>query len=247
MRKAILIYGASSDLSKGLDVALLSRGYDVGLSANSRVGELEGRAKALQVEFPKARIAVLQLDATDPAASDRSAAYFQAQFDQVAGFINYVGKFHFGPLSVLSDEDWNSCLDLNLNFNMRLIRAWLPIFSKQRFGRMALVSSLAARGARNLGAYGVSKSALAALARVTALEYASRGITCNVIEPGIFNTPSVRHWMDEQALKDWADRSPSKRLGEVEELTELATFLLTSQGAYLNGSVIPIAGGAGQV
>ena len=143
------------------------------------------------------------------------------------------------------EPDWHKDLDTNLSGAFYLAQAAFPALAASGDGRIVMISSVAAEiGLPGQAAYGASKAGLVGLARTLAAEWASRGVRCNVVMPGMIATPKVLA-MPEQ-LQDSLKRTiPLGRFGATEELAGVVCFLLSPAAAYLNGAVIRVDGGFG--
>jgi NAD(P)-dependent dehydrogenase (short-subunit alcohol dehydrogenase family) len=112
-------------------------------------------------------------------------------------------------------------------------------------GSAILVSSIAAlRASAGLGAYGISKAAVAALARQLAAEWGPQGVRVNALAPGLIRTEFSRAlWEDPERLRRAEERTPLRRLGEPADIAGVALFLAAPASAYLTGQAIVVDGG----
>jgi len=145
----------------------------------------------------------------------------------------------------MSDEEWQSVIETNLNGAFYVCRQFLPTFLANRFGRIILISSLGATGVSGQANYCASKAGLLGLSVTLAKEYGKKGITSNVISPGFFETDMTREGMSAQNREFWLKYCPLGRLGELPEIAELVTFLASPGGNYINGQEIRVNGGLG--
>jgi NAD(P)-dependent dehydrogenase (short-subunit alcohol dehydrogenase family) len=143
----------------------------------------------------------------------------------------------------MSDDDWHVVLDTNLSGAFYVCRVFLPTFLSNRFGRFILISSLGASGVSGQGNYAASKAGLLGLSGTLAKEYGKKGITSNVISPGLFETDMTRTEWSKENSKFWIEYCPVGRLGELSEIADLVTFLATPGAAFINGQVIHVNGG----
>lgn len=141
--------------------------------------------------------------------------------------------------------------DVNVGGAVRLAQAFAPAMIARRRGAFLFVSSINARFATpTLSAYATSKGALDALTRTLALELAPHGIRVNGVAPASVDTPLLRDSFEREPDADAARaanvrRHPLGRLGQPEEIAELAAFLLSDAAGWMTGAVVPIDGGAG--
>jgi 3-oxoacyl-[acyl-carrier protein] reductase len=126
-----------------------------------------------------------------------------------------------------------------------LIRAAIPAMMQSHFGRIVLVSSMAAQvGMPNVPGYCAVKSALDGLARSIAIDFSRFGITANIVSPGVIDTESNRNPEGEPVRKKLLDAIVPRRFGHVDEVAETVAFLCSRASSYVNGATLPVTGGA---
>ena len=143
------------------------------------------------------------------------------------------------------EEEWRGDLDINLSGAFNVLQAAFPALERSGDGRAVLISSVAAEmGLPGQAAYGASKAGLVGLARTLAAEWASRGIRCNVVMPGMIATPKVQAMPDnlQQSLEQ---AIPLGRFGDPQELAGTVAFLLSPAAAYITGATLRVDGGFG--
>ncbi|MCO1600146.1 3-oxoacyl-ACP reductase FabG [Desulfosporosinus nitroreducens] len=152
--------------------------------------------------------------------------------------INRDGLLHKGNLS-----NWEAVMAVNLTGPFICTKAVLPSMRLQGYGRIVNLSSLTARmGIFGTGYYATSKSGLIGLTKVTAVENATKGITCNALAPGYINTDMMNKYPEDQ-LKALIAKIPVGRFAEPEEVANAALFLASDSSAYITGAVLDINGG----
>lgn len=143
------------------------------------------------------------------------------------------------------EHAWRRDLDVNLSGAFHVTRAAFPALADSGDGRAVLVSSVAAEiGLPGQAAYGASKAGIIGLARTLAAEWASRGVRCNVVMPGMIATPKVLA-MPEDLQDALTGSIPLGRFGATEELAGAVAFLLSPAAAYITGAVLRVDGGFG--
>jgi NAD(P)-dependent dehydrogenase (short-subunit alcohol dehydrogenase family) len=151
---------------------------------------------------------------------------------------------HIAPVARMQAERWEQELAVNLGGAFHLVRAVLPGMAERGWGRIVVISSIAARGGLRLQAgYAASKSGLIGLAQTVALEHARDGITCNAILPGLIESENVAR-MPAEIREAMVARTPAGRLGSMDEVAHLVAFLASDDAGYINGAEIRIDGGA---
>jgi 3-oxoacyl-[acyl-carrier protein] reductase len=140
-------------------------------------------------------------------------------------------------------EDWDLVLATNLTATFVLAQAAMRPMLKQRGGRIVAISSVVGQmGNAGQTNYAASKAGLIGFAKALAREVASRGITVNVIAPGMIETDMTRE-LHEKGQESWAALIPLGRLGRVDEVAAAACFLASDEAAYITGHVLSVNGG----
>jgi 3-oxoacyl-[acyl-carrier protein] reductase len=140
-------------------------------------------------------------------------------------------------------EDWDAVIATNLTAAFALTQAALKPMIRQRGGRVICISSVVGqRGNAGQANYAASKAGLIGFAKAVALEVASRGITVNVVAPGMIETDMTRA-MTENAREEWASRIPLRRLGTPDDIAAAVCFLASDEASYITGHVLAVNGG----
>jgi 3-oxoacyl-[acyl-carrier protein] reductase len=140
----------------------------------------------------------------------------------------------------MSGQQWRSVVDVSLHGFFNVTRPLLLPMIGTRWGRIISISSAAAlRGNRGQANYAAAKAGLHGASRSLALELAPRGVTVNVIAPGVIASPMSAHAFTDAAI---AALVPMKRAGQPDEVAALAAFLASDEAGYISGQVIAIDG-----
>ena len=167
-----------------------------------------------------------------------------ARFGRVDILVNNAGINRDGLLHKGNLANWEAVMAVNLTGPFICTKAVLPSMRAQGYGRIVNLSSLTARiGIFGTGYYATSKSGLIGLTKVTAVENATKGITCNALAPGYINTDMMNKYPAEQ-LKALITSIPVGRFAEPEEVADAALFLASDASAYITGAVLDINGGS---
>ncbi|MDX2159672.1 MAG: glucose 1-dehydrogenase [Hyphomicrobiaceae bacterium] len=152
---------------------------------------------------------------------------------------------YFGPLSGISDEQWDKIMESNIRSNLWLANLAAPGMAERGGGTITIVSSIGGlKGSAKLGAYAVSKAADFGLARSLAVELGPQNIRVNAIAPGLVKTDFARAlWEDKANLEKRLVNSPLKRIGEPDDIGGIAAFLASSAASFITGQVIVADGG----
>jgi len=151
----------------------------------------------------------------------------------------------YGPLAELDEGAFDKVMATNVKGMHLLCRRALPLMAARGGGSAILVSSIAAlRASKGLGAYGISKAAVAALARQLAAEWGPRNVRVNALVPGLIKTEFSRQlWADPERLARAEERTPLRRLGSPEDIAGVAQFLASPASAFVTGQLIVADGG----
>jgi len=232
-----LVTGASGDIGRAIARALHAQGAKVALSGtraealNQLAGELGERA------------VVVAANLSDPADTERLAKDAEAALGQIDILVNNAGITKDGLLLRMKDEDWQAVLEVNLNAGMRLSRAALRGMMKRRWGRIIGISSVVgATGNPGQANYAAAKAGMIGFSKALAQEVASRGITVNLIAPGMIKTPMTDVLNEEQKTR-MLERIPLGRLGSAEEIAAAAVYLASQEAAYVTGTTLHVNGG----
>ena len=150
-----------------------------------------------------------------------------------------------GPLLDASDADWQLVMDINLRTAVRLCAGLLPGMAERGGGSVVLMASIAGlRGNRSIGLYGLSKAALAQLARNLAVEWGPQGVRVNAVAPGLIRTPLAAGLLADAAfMARRLQATPLRRVGEPEEVAGVVALLASRAGGFITGHTLVVDGG----
>ncbi len=165
------------------------------------------------------------------------------RFGQIDILVNNAGIARDQLLLRMKPEDWASVLGTNLTAAFSCTQAVLKPMVKQRRGRLVYISSVVGQmGNAGQANYAASKAGLIGFAKSVAREVASRGITANVVAPGLIETDMTRA-LAEDTHQDWSARIPLGRLGTPDDVAAAVCFLASDAAAYVTGQVLAVNGG----
>ena len=184
-----------------------------------------------------------QLDVADSAAVETVIDAALDEFDEIPVVINNAGVNADNAAALMSDEEWHKVLATCLSGPFYVSRKFLMHLLSMRFGRIIHIGSISADGTTGQVNYSAAKAGLNGLSRSIAKEYGPKGITSNVLVPGTFRTDMVEQTMSKDLREFWLKFCPTRRFGEMPELTKLILLLASADGAFINGESIQITGG----
>lgn len=192
-----------------------------------------------------------RLDVTDSQAIHQLASSLPA----LDILFNCAGMVPGGTILECDEVTWQRSMELNVTSMFHTLQAFLPGMVEKGGGSIINMASLASsiKGVANRCAYGTSKAAVIGLTKSVAADFMMQGIRCNAICPGTVESPSLKQRIAEQALKEgrsdaevlasFVARQPMGRLGRVEEVAALATFLACDESQFITGTTQLIDGG----
>jgi NAD(P)-dependent dehydrogenase (short-subunit alcohol dehydrogenase family) len=157
-----------------------------------------------------------------------------------AGIVDTIHRAEHFP-----EDAWRKDLETNLSGQFHVVQAAFPGLVQSGEGRIVLISSASAEtGLPGQVAYTAAKAGIVGMARTLATEWASRGLRCNVVMPGMIATPKVNAL--PEAMRESLSRAiPLGRIGQIEELAGTVAFLLSPAAAYITGATVRVDGGLG--
>ena len=239
--KCALITGASGGIGGDIARVLHGAGATVGLSG-TRLAPLE----ALAAELGD-RVHVATCDLSDAASVEALPKAAVAAMGSVDVLVNNAGITRDNLFMRMSDDEWQSVLDVNLTSTFRLCRGVLRGMMKARWGRIVNISSVVgATGNPGQGNYAASKAGMVGMSKSLAAEVASRGITVNCVAPGFITTAMTEKLNDEQKARILT-QVPAGRMGEAEEIAAAVLYLASPEAGYVTGTVLHVNGGMAMI
>lgn len=235
--KTALVTGASGGIGGAIAKALHGAGATVGLSG-TRVEPLE----ALAAELGE-RAHVLPCNLGDGEAVDALPKAAIAAMGGLDILVNNAGITRDQIFMRMSDEEWQSVLDVNLTSSMRLCRGVMRPMMKARWGRIINISSIVgATGNPGQVNYAAAKAGMVGMTKSIAYEVASRGITANAVAPGFIATAMTDKLNDDQKAAI-NTKIPAGRMGSAEEIAAAVLYLASEEAGYVTGTTLHVNGG----
>lgn len=238
--KVVLITGASRGIGKAIAKSAASKGAIVVGTATTEEG-----ASSISHYFSTWGLPGdgIVMDVADSLSVEEGINQVKTAYGEPLILVNNAGITKDNLLMRMKEEEWLDVVNTNLNSMYRVSKAVLRFMTKARWGRIVNVSSVvASMGNAGQVNYAASKAGVEGFTRSLAKEVASRGITVNSVAPGFIDTDMTKKLNDDQR-KSIEQAIPSQRMGTVEEVAEVISFLLTESAAYITGETINVNGG----
>jgi 3-oxoacyl-[acyl-carrier protein] reductase len=237
--KVALVTGASRGIGAAIARRLAAQGATV--VAAARGSNAESNVADIVLAGGKAEAA--SLDVTDPPSVDAVVKHVLATHGRIDILVNNAGITRDQLLMRMKRDDWDAVIGTNLTAAYTCSQAVLRPMLKQRGGRIIAISSVVGQmGNAGQVNYAASKAGLIGMAKALAREVASRGITVNVVAPGMIDTDMTRTLTDTTS-ETWALQIPLGRLGTPEDVANTVCFLASDEASYITGQVIAVNGG----
>lgn len=235
--KNALVTGASGGIGADIARALHAQGATVGLSG-TRVEPLE----ALAAELGE-RAHVLPCNLSDMEAVKALPKQAAEAMGSVDILVNNAGITRDNLFMRMSDDEWQSVLDVNLTATFQLCKGVMRGMMKARWGRIVNISSIVgATGNPGQANYAASKAGLIGMSKSLAYEVASRGITVNAVAPGFIATAMTDKLTDDQK-SGIMGQIPAGRMGTPDEIASAVVYLASAEAAYITGATLHVNGG----
>jgi 3-oxoacyl-[acyl-carrier protein] reductase len=240
--KSAIVTGGTRGIGRAIALELAARGANVAFNYARSADE----AEKLQAEIEKLGVKAFsaQCDVASTEASAEFVKLAQTEFGTIDFLVNNAGIARDQLMLRMKEEDWDSVIDTNLkgawNFSKSVLR---PMMKNDAGGSILNISSISGVvGMLGQTNYSASKAGMIGLTKALAKEVASRNITVNALALGLIETEMASE-MNPEFREKILQNIPLKRLGNVQEVAEIACFILSDSARYITGQVIQADGG----
>ena len=229
--RTVLITGGNRGIGYAIAEEFIRDGHRVAVTARSGKG-------------PAGSLSVVA-DVTDGESLDAAIKEVEEKLGPIEVLVANAGITKDTLLLRMSDEEFESVVNTNLNGVFRVLKRVTKSMLKQKYGRVILIGSVVGLlGSAGQVNYAATKSALVGIARSVTRELGSRNITANVVAPGFIDTDMTSE-LSEELAQSYRDKIPAGRFASPDEVAKVVRWLASDDASYISGAVIPVDGGLG--
>lgn len=239
--KVALVTGGSRGIGRAIALKYADNGCSVAILY---AGNVQAASEAVEeIQARGVRSLAIQCDVADFEAVRQAVDRVVKELGPIDILVNNAGVTEDKLALRMSEADFDRVVDVSLKGAFHLIRHSYAGFMRRRAGRIINITSVAGlMGNAGQANYAAAKAGLVGLTKTIARELASRNVTVNAIAPGFIHSDMTAK-MPEAALAEGLKQVPMRRMGEPEEIAELALFLASDRAGYITGAVIQVDGG----
>ncbi len=240
-KKSAIITGATRGIGRGIAIEFAKQGANVAFTYSSSVAA----AEALETELKAFGVAAkgYQSNAADFDAAQALAKEVLKEFGAIDILVNNAGITKDNLLMRISEDDFDTVIEVNLKSVFNLTKAVIRPMMKQRAGSIINMSSIVGlKGNAGQANYAASKAGIVGFSKSVALELGSRNVRSNVVAPGFIET-EMTDKLDAAVVQSWRDGIPLKRGGKPEDIANACVFLASDMSAYITGQTLSVDGG----
>ncbi len=239
--KIALISGASKGIGRNIALCFAQNGADIVMLASHDSPYAQETCK--QVESLGVKCLFMPCDVSNSELVDSCVKTAIEKFSKIDILVNNAGITADSLLMNMSENDFDRVIDINLKGTFLLTQACIRGMMKRKYGKIINISSVVGlMGNPGQSNYAASKAGIIGFSKSIAREYASRNITCNAIAPGFIQTDMTDH-MSENAKTNTIAQIPMKKIGQTQDVANLALFLASDMSQYITGQTINVDGG----
>jgi NAD(P)-dependent dehydrogenase (short-subunit alcohol dehydrogenase family) len=243
--RAAIVTGSGTGIGRAIALTLAREGADVVLggrtpaSLEEVAGETRGTGR---------KAIAVPVDVSVRQQVQNIVGKAMAEFGRIDILVNNAGISRRGLIADMAEDDWDAVMDINLKGTFLMMQAVIPHMIERSYGRIVNIGSIAQfRPAREgMSAYGASKAGVEQLTMAAALELTRYNIRTNCIAPGNVETPIYRRGVTEKQIQEWIDsglKAPIGRIGDPQEMANVALFLISDESSFICGETIVADGG----
>ena len=237
--RTAIVTGATRGIGRAVSESLLSHDCSVvGI-----YGSNHEEAKRFQDNWPADQLRLVCCNVADHGQVQQFYQDLEADFEVLDILINNAGIRRDAIVALMSSEQWQQVLNINLTGTFNMSKYAVPLMLRQKYGRIVNITSPSSYlGIQGQANYAASKAGQIGFTRTLAKEVARKKITANCVSPGFIQTELLDDLTAEQ-LTAYKKMVPMRRFGKVDEVVEAVLFLASEKASYITGSVLEVNGG----
>jgi 3-oxoacyl-[acyl-carrier protein] reductase len=241
--RVALVTGSSRGIGREIAMAMAREGADIVINYSRSRDAAEAAAE--EVRKLGRRALAVQASVSDRSQVEHLIGSAVEELGRLDILVNNAGGFPIKPFAMVTDDDWDKVMALDLKSVFLCSQIALETMRGQRSGTIINIASVAGLvGAISMVPYAAAKGGVIAFTKALAREIAPMGITANAIAPGIIETDTALEVFPETALKAYTTyHVPLGKLGSPADVVGLAVFLASAEAAYITGQVYAVDGG----
>jgi len=242
--RTAIVTGSRRGIGRAIALALAKEGANVTVTD---VNQEDCQKVVAEIERMNRKGLAVKCDVTSTPEVEALVKKTVDAFGKLDILVNNAGIISYKPFLELTDEDWDKILGVNLKGQFLCARAAAKEMIKNKWGRIVNIASISSGGCGIafplIAHYTASKGGVMALTEALALELTAKGINVNAIGPGAIDTDMTKGAKESGQLEPVLLRIPKGRLGQPEEIANLAVFLASEEASYITGAAIVVDGG----
>ena len=239
--KTAIITGSGRGIGKAIALKLASLGANI--VVNDIPSSTDADATSEEIKNMGVESIVVKGDVRNIDDVNELIKATMDKFGKIDIFVNNAGITRDGLMLIMSEEDWDMVMDINLKGAFNCIKTVARPMMKQRSGSIINITSIVGvMGNAGQANYVASKAGLIGLTKTTAKEFASRGIRCNAVAPGFIQS-AMTDVLPDDVKQKYFDSIPLGKFGQTEDIANVVAFLASDMSAYVTGQTINVDGG----
>ena len=239
--KSAIVTGGSLGIGTAIALKLAELGANVAINYRKHKDEAEEVINKVKAMGRKGL--VVQADISNFEDAQKMVAQVKSEFGSIDILVNNAGVNWDGVIWKMTEEQWDSVLNINLKGYFNYVRSVAPIFREQKSGKIVNVTSInGLRGKFGQANYSASKAGIIGLTKTVARELGKYGINVNAVAPGLIETDMMKN-ADENVRNQAMADIVLQRMGQPEEVADVVAFLCSEQSRHITGEVIKVDGG----
>ncbi len=239
--KIAVVTGAAQGIGAAIAKRLYDDGADYVALLDLNAEKLAAAASAIDPTGQRTGVHVCNV--SKPESVQEVFGQIEQKFGRIDILVNNAGITRDAMLHKMTDEQWLSVIDVNLNSMYYCCKAVVPGMRERKYGKIVNLASVSAFGNIGQTNYGASKGGVIGFTKCLAREVARSRVTVNCIAPSYINTDMLRA-VPEQVMQKFLAAIPMERLGEPEELAAAAAFLCSDDSSFITGECLVVSGGS---